>query len=143
MKVKKLHPDARLPTYATPGAACFDLYAVCDAPQDLVGGERSVIRTGLAFDIPQGYAMMVYSRSGHGFKNGVRLANCVGVIDSDYTGEVMVKLTCDEIDGGFVVATGDRIAQAMVIPVEQVYFEEVDELKTTARGAGGFGSTGV
>lgn len=140
MKVKKLHPDSRLPTYATPGAACFDLYAVCDAPQVLI--DSATIRTGLAFDIPQGYAMTIYSRSGHGFKHGVRLANCVGVIDSDYTGEVLVKLTCDH-NGWLTVNTGDRIAQAMLIPVEQVFFEEVQELKTTARGAGGFGSTGT
>lgn len=140
LKVERLSSAARLPTYATPGAACFDLYAVCDTP--LLVSDPQTVGTGLAFDIPEGYAMMVYSRSGHGFKHGVRLANCVGVIDSDYTGEVMVRLTADDY-GELDVRTGDRIAQAMLIPVQQVTFTEVYELKATERGAGGFGSTGV
>lgn len=86
--------------------------------------------------------MMVYSRSGHGFKSDVRLANCVGVIDSDYRGEVKVKLTNDGNEY-MQVNEGDRIAQAMIIPVEQVKFIEVAELSDTERGTGGFGSTGV
>ena len=89
--------------------------------------------------------MLVFSRSGHGFKHNTRLSNCVGIIDSDYVGEVMVKLTCDYLAENappFVVKAGDRVAQAMLIPVMQWEIEEVDELKTTKRGTGGFGSTG-
>ena len=85
---------------------------------------------------------MIYSRSGHGFKNDVRLANCVGVIDSDYTGEVKIKLTIDN-EEGFIVEHGSRVAQAMIIKLPSVQLVEVDELKTTERGANGFGSTGT
>lgn len=140
LKVKKLYPEAILPTYATKGSACFDLYALTNGDADY--NEPGVFRTGLAFDIPEGWVLKIYSRSGHGFKNDVRLANCVGVIDSDYVGEVMVKLTCDKKDWGLAINAGDRIAQGMLERVEQVEFEEVDELKETERGSGGFGSSG-
>lgn len=139
LKVKKLHPDAVIPTYATSGAACFDLYAV-----DLEGEkniESAVVKTGLAFEIPDGWQMLIFSRSGHGFKHNVRLANCVGVIDQDYRGEVKVKLTAD-LNGSLSIFKGDRIAQAQLIPVHRVTFEEVSELTETERGDGGFGSTG-
>lgn len=144
--VKLIHPGAKMPTYATSGAACFDLYAVSDIPHELYQGTSVVIPTGLIFDIPEGYVLMVYSRSGHGFKHDVRLANAVGIIDSDYRGELMVKLTRDESPGSwlnqFHVNQGDRIAQAMLMPVEQVQLEQVDEVEATVRGSGGFGSTG-
>lgn len=138
-------PGARIPTYATSGSACFDIYAVLDEPLSVCVGEPVIIPTGLKFDIPVGYALMIYSRSGHGFKNDVRLSNCVGVIDSDYVDEVMVKLTQDvnHCEGVFWVNHGDRIAQGMLIPVEQVTFRQVNEppLQKTDR-QGGFGSTG-
>lgn len=143
--VKRLTDSAILPAFATAGAACFDLHADLkseDGCEQIIFSYEHIFRTGLAFDIPKGYALMVYSRSGHGFKNDVRLANCVGVIDSDYTGEVKVKLTIDN-DGSFIVSHGDRIAQAMLIKVPCVQLVEVDELKTTERGANGFGSTGT
>lgn len=143
--VKRLTDTAILPAFATAGAACFDLHADLkseDGCEQIIFSYEHVFRTGLAFDIPKGYALMVYSRSGHGFKNDVRLANCVGVIDSDYTGEVKVKLTIDH-DGSFTVSHGDRIAQAMLIKVPCVQLVEADELKTTERGANGFGSTGT
>lgn len=161
LKVKKLHPDAIIPKYQTDGAACFDLHAICINGYSLeehkvlnkegIGKDAAYLkpessglfRTGLAFEIPNGYVMLVYSRSGHGFKHNTRLANCVGVIDSDYVGEVMVKLTVDGANGGIGIQHGDRIAQAMLIPVNQVTFEEVEELKETERGANGFGSTGA
>lgn len=139
INIKKLHDDAIIPVYASAGAACFDLYAIEDGQGD---SAANVYRTGLAFEIPQGHVMLVYSRSGHGFKNDIRLANCVGVIDSDYRGELMVKLTAD----GYiepVFGAGERIAQAMVIPVKQVSFTAVSELSDTERGDGGFGSTGA
>jgi len=140
VKVKKLHPNAVIPKYATDGAACFDLQTVESEPS-MFAGSSTVFRTGLSFEIPAGYVMMVYSRSGHGFKNGIRLANCVGVIDSDYRGEVMVKLHQDG-NGLVPFAAGDRIAQAMIIPVHRVELEEADTLSETERGEGGFGSTG-
>lgn len=161
IKIKKLDDRAQLPVYATTGAACFDLHTIVDdvdpkqvsvmGAQTIMQGElagkgafeqATVYRTGLAFEIPEGYVMLVYSRSGHGFKHGVRLANCVGVIDSDYRGEVMVKLHNDS-RFAFTVYNGDRIAQAMIIPVQQVQFELVTELSSTERGSGGLGSTGV
>jgi len=139
MRIKKVCDNAVIPRYATEGAACFDLYSITEG---LVTRDAPLVcRTGLVFEVPSGYAMMIYSRSGHGFKNGVRLANCVGVIDSDYRGEVMVKLTNDS-DTPFSVSIGDRVAQAMLIPVSRLLFEESDEISDTARGVGGFGSTG-
>lgn len=141
VKVKKLTDNAVLPRYATAGAACFDLVCVNDVIIT-PGREHVALRTGLAFEIPEGYVMMVYSRSGHGFKNGVRLANGTGVIDSDYRGEVMVKMHNDGSSTVHVTA-GERIAQAMIIPVSQVHLILADELSDTARGSGGLGSTGT
>lgn len=143
LKVKKLHEDAILPTYGSEGAACFDLYTFQDGI--LVDySPTGIFDTGIAFEIPEGWAMLVYSRSGHGFNKNVRLSNCVGVIDSDYRNSVKVKLTLDHVRelSYFKVEAGDRIAQAMLVPVERVSFVEVDELSETARGTGGFGSTG-
>lgn len=151
MKIVKLHPNAITPTYAHPGDACFDLYAATVAGHSHIGktvyhGAPLLCGTGLAVEVPQGHAMLIFSRSGHGIKHDVRLANCVGVIDSGYTGEVMVKLTCDdptEDAPDYKVNVGDRIAQAMVIPVSKTYFEVVEQLTPTQRGAGGFGSSGT
>ena len=140
LKIKKLDARAIVPKYATDGAACFDIHTY---DTGLVTEFHSgIYSTGLSFEIPEGYVMLVFSRSGHGFKNDVRLANCVGVIDSDYRGELKIKLTADA-DGGIAVESGDRIAQAMLIPFPKVNFDEVAELTTTARGVSGLGSTGV
>lgn len=145
IKIKKLRPDAFMPQYASAGAACFDLHAVWDFhkfPHTMIRPEDSeVFGTGLAFEIPEGHVMLVFSRSGHGFNHDIRLANCVGVIDSDYRGEVKVKLTNDSLDM-FKVNHGDRIAQAMIIPIPAIQLVEVDELSTTVRGEHGAGSTG-
>jgi dUTP pyrophosphatase len=141
IKIKLLSPRATMPVYATAGSACFDI-ATVDDNVDIRPGSWAVLGTDLAFEIPAGHVMMVYSRSGHGFKNGIRLANSVGVIDSDYRGELKVKLHNDS-SRVFSVNCGDRIAQAMIVPVSQVQFDAVDELGVTERGAGGFGSTGV
>lgn len=141
VKIKKLHPEAVMPTYGSSGAACFDLYCV-DAGYVI---DENTFRTGLAFEIPDGHVMLIFSRSGHGFKHDTRLANCVGVIDHDYRGEVMVKMTSDRQfsdSHALVVRNGDRIAQAMIIPFPKIEFEEVDELGSTERGTSGFGSTG-
>lgn len=147
LKFKKLHPDAIAPIYATAGAACFDLHALFPkghSPAEFItSGVPVTFRTGLSFEIPEGHVMLVYSRSGHAFKNGVRLANCVAVIDSDYRGEVMVRLTKDvSADSLLQVKNGDRIAQAMIVPIPQVELVEVSDLSETERGTGGFGSTG-
>ena len=143
VKIKKVHPEAKVPVYGSAGAACFDLYAA-----SIIGTESETDRTvlygtGLQFEVPEGHVMMIYSRSGHGFKHGITLANSTGVIDADYRGEVMVKLTKRDTSIHGMPAVGERIAQAMIIPVEQVIFDEVDELSDTQRGSGGFGSTGV
>ena len=143
IKVKTLSDHARINQlrYATSGSACFDIATTSDAI-DIAPGSSAVLKTDLAFEIPQGYVMMVYSRSGHGFKNGVRLANGTGVVDSDYRGELMIKLHNDG-DSVFGIRPGDRVAQAMILPVQQVGFELVNDLGNTRRGAGGFGSTGT
>ena len=143
LKVKRLHPDAKLPTYGTNGAACFDLAALIDDADGYVIQRAFTIRTGLSFEVPEGHVMLIFSRSGHGFKDDIRLANCVGVIDSDYRGEVKVKLTNDSRVCEFRVEHGDRIAQAMIVPIPRVTIEEVEDLSDTERGESGFGSTGV
>jgi dUTP pyrophosphatase len=150
IKIKKLNPNVKTPVYATDGAGCFDIHAFsCEKYNDnwyssyINENESVIFGTGLFFEIPKGKAMLVFSRSGHGFKNNVRLANCVGVIDSDYRGELMVKLTNDNNENRLVVRKGDRIAQAMIVDADQVEFYVVDELTETERGTGGLGSTGV
>ena len=150
LKIKKLHPDAVVPKYATAGAACFDLHAfrVYGSQYNHVTTEHGhpiTCQTGLAFEVPEGHVMLIFSRSGHGFKQGLRLSNCVGVIDSDYRGEVCVQLTQDaRYDAPHTeIKPGDRIAQAMLVPIPRVELIEVEELSDTERGAGGFGSTGV
>lgn len=146
VKIKKVHPDAVTPTYATDGSGAFDLYAVGlpkhgkTVDHDIHG--PAIIDTGIAFEVPPGYGMFILGRSGMAFKNDVRLANCVGLVDSDYRDTVKVKLTADT-DIEYGVHNGDRIAQAVILPLPQVRFIEVDELSTTERGTGGFGSTGV
>ncbi len=142
LKIKKLHPDAVVPQYQTAGAACFDLHAIDDGFVDDISHPNWTFPIGLAFEVPAGHAMLIFSRSGHGFSYGVRLANCVGVIDSDYRGPVSVKLTAD-MEGRLQVKGGDRIAQAMIVPIPRLEFEVVEELTTTERGTGGFGSTGA
>lgn len=154
LKVYLCRPEAHMPVYATTGSACFDISAVLDEPVHCCQGEPAVIPTGLKFNIPDGFVLMVYSRSGHGFKNDVRLSNCVGIIDSDYTGELMVKLSqdVDHYDGDddedamfepFWINNGDRVAQAMLLPVQQVTFVQVDEPpEQKGNRSGGFGSTG-
>lgn len=145
IKVKKLHPDAKLPTYSTEGAGAFDIYSHPETEVSTVGiWYPLVVRTGLAFEIPDGHGLFVLSRSGHAFKNETRLSNSVGLLDSDYRGELMVKLCRDAGDGRHLtVGPLERIAQAVVLPLPRVFFEEVVELEETERGEGGFGSTGV
>ena len=133
LKWKRVHADAQPPFYASEGAAAFDLVAV--------SRDGDVFGTGLAFDIPEGYALFIFSRSGHGFKHNTRLSNCVGLVDADFVGEVKVKLTRDD-DEPLSVEIGDRIAQAVLMPAPQVELVETTKLKETNRGEKGFGSTG-
>ncbi len=156
MKICTLHKNAVVPTYAHETDACFDLYAATVDGNSNIGktvyeGAPLLCGTGLAFEVPAGYAMLVFSRSGHGIKHGVRLSNCVGVIDSGYAGEVMVQLTRDTQPedgwGGtapdYKVNVGDRVAQAMLVEVPRVTFEVVEQLGLSERGTGGFGSSGA
>ncbi len=139
--VKKLRPNAVLPTYGTASAAGADLYACLEKPVTIAPGETVLIPTGLAMEIPVGCAGLIYARSGLSVKRGLAPANKVGVIDADYRGEFMVAL----LNHGATAQTvdhGERIAQLVITPVFTPGFAEVAELSDTARGAGGFGSTG-
>ncbi len=133
-----------LPAYETAGAAGMDIRAAveADAPLTLAPSKRALVPTGFIFEIPQGFEMQVRPRSGLAFKHGITCLNTPGTIDSDYRGEVKVLLV-NLGDEDFIVTRGMRIAQLVVAPVTQVQVAEVSEAGTTARGAGGFGSTGV
>ena len=141
LKIKLLNSLAKLPTYASEGAACFDFFASTDSQVTVDPHSAVSLPTGLSFEIPEGYVMLVFSRSGHGFKHGIRLNNCVGVIDSDYRGEMRVGLHNDS-DMPYIVQPSERVAQGMLIPAPQMEIEAVPELSKTKRGTGGFGSTG-
>ena len=141
VSVKKLRQNAVLPTYGSAEAAGADLYACLDVPVTIDAGETLLIPTGLALEVPKGYAGLIYARSSLGTKRGLAPANKVGVIDSDYRGEIGVVL----YNHGKVAQTiqpGERIAQLLITPVLTPAFKEVAELTETQRGAGGFGSTG-
>lgn len=139
--VKKLNENAVLPTYGSDFAAGADLYALCDSEITFAPGETKLIPTGLAMEIPEGYAGLIYARSGLASKRGLAPANKVGVVDADYRGEVMVALhnhsTVEQ-----KIAPKERIAQLVVAPFLKAEFIESDELSDTVRGVGGFGSTG-
>ena len=140
VKIKLLTDTARVPTYATDGSAAFDIYA--DMSISIDSDDLKIISTGIAVEVPEGHVMMIYSRSGHGFRYGLRLSNCVGVIDSDYRGEIKVAMTVDMEDGYIRIEEGDRIAQGIIMPVEKTNFIVADELSKTVRGTNGLGSTG-
>ena len=146
LKIKALSPkigtDIPLPHFATAGAACMDLCACVDGPVVLAAGERRLIPTGIAIALPSAdYVALVFARSGLGIKQGVCLANGVGVVDSDYRGEIGVGLV--NLSGeAYTVQPGDRIAQLMVTPVMRPAAVQAETLDETERGAGGFGSTG-
>ena len=146
LKIKALSPkigtEIPLPKFATAGAACMDLCACIDAPVTLEAGVRVLIPTGIAIALPSAdYVALVFARSGLGIKQGVCLSNGVGVIDSDYRGEIGVGLV-NLGQSAYTVQPGDRIAQLMVTPVVQPTVVQVSALDDTDRGAGGFGSTG-
>ena len=141
IKIKKLDEAAILPTYGTPFSAGADLYALCAQSIVIQPGQTVLIHTGLAFEIPEGYGGFVFARSGLATKKGLAPANKVGVIDSDYLGELMIPLH----NGSGVAAViehGDRVAQLVFLPCPQADFTTVDVLSDSIRSDGGFGSTG-
>ena len=142
IKIKKVNPNATMPTRGSEQAAGYDLYACLDAENITIEAHKTVkVPTGLSMAIPEGYFGAIFARSGLAAKQGLRPANCVGVIDSDYRGEFMVMLHNDT-DEPKTVENGDRVAQLVVMPFMPIDFEETDSLDETQRGSGGFGSTG-
>ena len=142
MNVKFLNEYAKLPTKGSTYAAGYDLYAAINEPVTIFPGTTVPVTTGLAMEIPEDYFGAIFARSGLATKRGLRPANCVGVVDADYRGEVIVAIHNDS-DKIHQINPGERIAQMVFLPYQSVgNFEVVDELNDTARGAGGFGSTG-
>lgn len=141
IKVKKLKPCATVPTRGSKFAAGADLYSAEDADVVIEPSETKFIGTGLAMEIPEGYVGLVYARSGLACKRGLAPANKVGVVDSDYRGEIKVALHNHGKEAQ-TVEKGERIAQMVIAPYLSVNYEEADELSETERGEGGFGSTG-
>jgi len=141
VNVKKLNPKATLPTYGTEHAAAMDIYACLDAPMILQPLERAMIPTGLAFEIPEGYEMQIRARSGLSIKHGITMINGVGTIDADYRGELNV-LVVNLSQEAFTIEPDMRVAQMLITKYDKISWQLIDELSETARGTGGFGSTG-
>ena len=142
LKIRKLREGAKIPRRATSGSAGMDLYACIDEPITLAPGQLAVVPTGIAIELPDNTcAAFLYARSGLGVKHGICLSNGVGVIDSDYRGEIMVALH-NHGTAPQTVESGERIAQISFVPFYAAEFEICGELSETVRGAGGFGSTG-
>ncbi len=141
VKIKKLNTLAKLPTRGSKYAAGYDLYAATDYIIDIAPHSTVKIGTGLSFELPPGTFAAIFARSGIATKRGLRPANCTGIIDADYRGEVIVALhnDTDEIQS---IEPGERIAQMILLPFIEMNFEEVDKLSDTNRGNGGFGSSG-
>ena len=142
IRVKKLHENAILPTYGSAEAAGADLYACLEEPVTIRPGESAWIPTGIAMEVPQGCAGLIYARSGLACKKGLAPANKVGVVDSDYRGPITVVLF-NHGSQPQTIAHGERIAQMVITPVLTPAYEEVADLSDTGRGQGGFGSTGL
>ena len=142
INIKRLSENATVPTYGSLYAAGADLYACIDEDTVIAPKETKLIKTGLAIELPIGYAAFIYARSGLASKRGLAPANKVGVIDCDYRGEIMVALH-NHSEVQQTVAKGERIAQMVIAPYITAEFTEVDELSDTQRGSGGFGSTGT
>lgn len=141
VRVKKLNPNAKLPTYGSAYAAGVDLYACLDEPVTIGPGETYWVSTGIALEVPEGCAGLVFARSSLGAKRGLAPANKVGVVDSDYRGEVRVVLFNHSPEPQ-TIAPGERVAQLVITPVLTPAYVEAEELEDTDRGTGGFGSTG-
>ncbi|HEY9711881.1 MAG TPA: dUTP diphosphatase [Chroococcales cyanobacterium] len=141
LRVKRLPHCKALPAYASAGAAGLDLVNALEAPHTLAPGERMRVPTGVVVEIPPGYEGQVRPRSGLADKAGISLTNCVGTIDCDYRGEVMV-LVINHGQEAYTFRPGERVAQLVVTPVPRVEIVEIEDLVSTSRGDGGFGSTG-
>ena len=141
VNIKKLNENAIIPTYGTPYAAGADLYACMEENVLIKSHSTAFIHTGVALEIPEGYAGLIYARSGLACKKGLAPANKVGVIDSDYRGEIMVSLF-NHSAVSQTIADGERVAQLVITPFLKVEYNETKELSDTQRGEGGFGSTG-
>jgi len=142
LSIQKLHPAAKIPTRATVGSAGLDLYALLDAPLILEPGGRATVGTGIAIGLPsRDMVGLVFARSGLAIRHGITKSNGVGVIDSDYTGELRVGLV-NLGDAAYTIRPGERVAQLVVMPVWMVEPVEVEVLEATDRADGGFGSTG-
>ena len=142
INIKRLHSKALNPSYGTPGSAGLDLGACIDSPLTLESGQTELVPTGLAIHIDDpDYAAMILPRSGLGHKHGIVLGNLVGLIDSDYQGELMISCW-NRGDQAFTITPGDRIAQLVIVPVMQATFQWVEEFGSSDRGEAGFGSTG-
>ncbi len=143
LKIKKVRENAKIPTRATMGSAGLDLYACIDEPITLKKGDKAVIPTGISIGLDdQHYAAFIHSRSGLAIKHGIGLLNSVGVIDSDYRGEICVGII-KQTDPEYTIQPFERIAQMVIKPVELPELVEVQDLDETDRGTGGFGSTGT
>ena len=140
--VKKLREGAALPTRGSASAAGYDLRACIEESVIITPGATAMVGTGLSIAVPEGYFGAVFARSGLAAKQGVRPANCVGVCDSDYRGELFVAAINNDSQPQ-VIENGDRVGQLMILPVIRAEYEECEELDGTQRGAGGFGSTGA
>lgn len=154
LKFYRMYPDVVIPSFATSGSACFDIRAYFDNPEAVLPiypGDSVVVPTGLIMDIPEGYHVKIYSRSGFAFKHNITLTNSVGIIDSDYVDEVQIMLHRHYerifnllLTEPIVIRQGDRIAQGMLVKNEQYYFRELeDRPKRKSERDGGYGSTGV
>lgn len=141
VNIKKLKSNATIPTYGTPYAAGADLYACLDEALTINPGETQFIGTGIALEVPEGYAGLIYARSGLSCKKGLAPANKVGVVDADYRGEITVALHNHSLEAK-TIEPNERIAQLVITPFLAATFNEVDELSDTVRGVKGFGSTG-
>ena len=142
LKIKKLREDAKIPFRATQGSAGMDLSACIEEPVTIKPGDLALIPTGIAIELPsEQYVAYIFARSGLGIKHGICLSNGVGVIDSDYRGEVCVGL-CNVSHKEYTITPGERVAQMVISPVSLMPVCEVEELSGTERGEGGFGSTG-
>lgn len=139
LKFKKLNPSAKIPSYATENSAGFDFYTIEDV--EIEPGKTAMVKTGLSVEIPEGYFMGILPRSSTGLKTPLRLSNSMGVIDSDYRGEIMLLFT-NTGNETFKIESNTRLAQGIIFPVFQIEIIESEELSETERGTGGFGSTG-
>ncbi|MCR5792585.1 MAG: dUTP diphosphatase [Lachnospiraceae bacterium] len=141
VRVKKLHENAKLPTYGSEFAAGADLYALLEDKVEIKPGEMFLVKTGISMEVPVGYAGLIYARSGLATKKGLAPANKVGVVDADYRGEIMIPLF-NHSDQPQIIEPGERVAQFVITPFFAADYVECDSLEDTKRGENGFGSTG-